>query len=66
MPEAQSETRPREGRPRGPREGGPREAGGRGDDRRQDRDRGRFEGLRKSTWRSSSQTVSTWITRPTE
>jgi CRISPR type III-A-associated protein Csm2 len=44
MPEAQSETRPREGRPRGPREGGPREAGGRGDDRRQDRDRGRFEG----------------------
>ena len=42
MPEAQSETRPREGRPRGPREGGPREAGGRGDDRRQDR--GRFEG----------------------
>lgn len=44
MPEAPSETRPREGRPRGPREGGPRDAGPRGDDRRQDRDRGRFEG----------------------
>lgn len=44
MPEAQSETKPREGRPRGPREGAHREDRGRGDDRRQDRDRGRFEG----------------------
>ena len=44
MPDVQQDTRPREGRPRGPREGGHREAGGRGDDRRQDRDRGRPEG----------------------
>ena len=44
MPDVQQDTRTREGRPRGPREGGSREAGGRGDDRRPDRDRGRFEG----------------------
>ncbi len=46
MPDVQRDTKNqnREGRPRGPREGGPRESGGRGEDRRPDRDRGRFEG----------------------